>query len=322
MPPITRTALQLMAAIVTVAIALTLGCGSTTHLANKPIAASTQDQSQPGDTLTTLSFNIRNGTLDEGLDSWDARRHRVIETIADHDADLVALQEPVAEQVAELLHALPRYAAAGAHRLDGRIQGEGCVTLYDRTRFFVTHSGAFYLSDTPDVPGSITWDNAWPRVCTWVHLIEYGTGRGLYVYNLHLDNRGQQSRQAGAEMVRRDISRRVNAPHATDPVILMGDFNADPASPPLHTLTEASARPRLIDTLEGRPQAEGIGTYTAFDPASDGGSKRVDYVLASEHFHVIDASIDQRTIDGRYPSDHFPIRAVLRWPSPSQHAQP
>ena len=98
------------------------------------------------------------------------------------DADVLAIQEARSEQVREILAAHPRYVAIGAHRGDGRLGGEGVITLIDTDRFMIAEAGVFALSDEPDRIGSITWDNRYPRICAWSRLIDMETGAAVRVY--------------------------------------------------------------------------------------------------------------------------------------------
>ena len=57
-----------------------------------------------------------------------------------------------------------------AGRDDGKEKGEMMALYYKRDRFEKLDSGHFWLSETPDVPGSKSW-GAWStRMCTWVKL--------------------------------------------------------------------------------------------------------------------------------------------------------
>ena len=42
------------------------------------------------------------------------------------------------------------------------------------------------------------------------------------------------------------------------------------------------------------------------------GGKRIDWVLFNRRLDALEAGIDRRDFDGRYPSDHFPVTATLR----------
>lgn len=263
--------------------------------------------------LRVVSFNIRYGSANDGPDRWELRRDRAVATVRDLAPGVLGLQEAEAFQVAELLDALPGHAALGVGRDDGRTRGESSPILFDRLRFTVAESGVMWLGETPEVIGSRSADAAITRVCTWARLIELRTGRGLYVYNAHFDHRGQRSRELAAEQLADHARRMSERADRRDPVIVMGDFNAAEDNPAFQTLTKPDERGGLIDTFRAvHPDAPG-GTFTGFDTASDGGTAKIDHVLIGPGLQTLDAGIDRRTIDGRYPSDHFPVWADVAW---------
>lgn len=265
--------------------------------------------------LRVATFNIRYGSAPDGEDRWELRRSRVVETIRELDLDVVGLQEAEAFQTREILAALPRYAAIGVSRDDGRLKGEACPLLVDRTRFVIAESGVFWLSDRPEEPGSITWDNVCTRVCTWARLIDWETGRGGYVYNVHLDHVGQQSRERAAVQVRADFAKRAARAGAADPLIVMGDFNAAEDNPAIATIRGTSDDPLTLRDAFRVLHADGAGgTFNGFKLDSEGGDRKIDYVWVGPGWQVVQTGIDRRKIDGRYPSDHFPVWAELRWP--------
>jgi endonuclease/exonuclease/phosphatase family metal-dependent hydrolase len=68
----------------------------------------------------------------------------------------------------------------------------------------------------------------------------------------------------------------------------------------------------MIETFRAiHPDAAEVCTYTDFDPSMLVGEK-IDYIFCSEHFDVVDASIIRTTMEGRQPSDHFPLTALLQ----------
>ncbi|MCA9284143.1 MAG: hypothetical protein KDA22_02925, partial [Phycisphaerales bacterium] len=84
------------------------------------------------------------------------------------------------------------------------------------------------------------------------------------------------------------------------------------------TSTPAAGGP---DAAPGPPP----GTFHGFDgPAANGGrgGERIDLVLVGKGLEAEVCRIDRRCRDGRYPSDHYPVLARLRWwpmaPEPSQ----
>ena len=89
-------------------------------------------------------------------------------------------------------------------------------------------------------------------------------------------------------------------------MILTGDFNAGPGSAPYKALVGTLADSWLAlhpEAVEG--SAHGF-TGKAVTP-------RIDWILCSPQFAPKEASIDRHQENGRFPSDHFPVSAVLAW---------
>lgn len=256
--------------------------------------------------LSVMTFNIRYGTANDGADAWPHRRAMVVDVIREHDPDVVGLQEALAFQLDELLDALPGYASVGVGRNDGRAAGEYTAILYRPARFDLAESATFWLSDTPDVPGSKSWGNAITRICTSARLVERDTGRALYIYNTHFDHISQPSRERSAELLLDRIAARAHP----DPVLVTGDFNAGESNPAVRRMTSDDRTP-LIDTFRAaHPDAPEAGTFNAFKGATDG--DKIDYIFAEPATEVLAAQIVRTSAGGRYPSDHFPVTARLR----------
>ncbi|MBU2536853.1 MAG: hypothetical protein KKH22_00325, partial [Proteobacteria bacterium] len=74
----------------------------------------------------------------------------------------------------------------------------------------------------------------------------------------------------------------------------------------------------LIDALR-RIQPNGPNGPNGEDEATFHGYGRqeemaaIDWILVSDHFRVLDAQIDRSRQDNLFPSDHYPITAVLDW---------
>ena len=267
----------------------------------------------PNTSHRIMSFNIRLGSANDGPDRWEVRRDKVFDTIRDLNADVVGLQEAEPFQVRELLAALPRYAAAGVHRDDGLLQGEAATILYDRARYTLAATDTFWLSGTPDVAGSNTWGAACNRTCTWVRLLDLETGEAFFVFNTHFDHQSQPAREKSATLIVEQIAART----PTDPFVVTGDLNAAEDTAVVRTLKNGADDWQLTDTYRAHhphnphnPDSP-AGTFTGFDLDNDGGDRKIDYVLTGPGWTVDNADIDRRKIDGRYPSDHFPIWADL-----------
>lgn len=267
-------------------------------------------------TLGVMSFNIRYGTAADGVNSWLNRSDLVVAVIREHAPTVLALQEALRFQLDALTAALPSYGEIGVGRDDGMERGEYAAILYDRNRLRTTQHGTFWLSDTPDAPGSTSWGNRITRICTWAHFEDLATGDGFYVFNVHLDHESQPSRERSVQL----IADRLSALPNVDPLIVLGDFNAGEDNPafrylvgevsPSDAFSTAPPSPALIDTFRrARPHASAVGTFHGFSGDSSGA--KIDAILVSAQWTVLDAAIVRRQRNGRYPSDHFPVVATL-----------
>ena len=283
---------------------LITGCGSG-HSASRSVAFS----SAQSDQAKVMTFNIRTRTILDGLNHWNHRKGFVKDTIAGNGADIVGLQEVRNSQLNYIKSGLPQYAAYAVGRSDGYRGGESCPVLYRKDRFTLIDSGTFWFSDTPSVAGSKGWGNLPPRICSWVHLAETNTGKGLYVYNLHLDNLSQNSRAKSVELLTHKIAVR----QTNDPFIVMGDFNMETKNPAMRWLNRIGiGKPRLasVDVWQSIHPTRSIGTRHGFNGGVSG--PQIDHIRLSSNLQALDARIDTHNWGGRYPSDHFPVVANIR----------
>ncbi len=184
-----------------------------------------QTVSEPN--LVVMTYNIRYGTANDGENSWANRKEMACDVLRRHNPDIVGLQEALRFQIDDIRAALPRYAEIGGGRDDGKTEGEYSAILYRKDRLDLDDSGTFWLSDTPETPGSITWGNACTRICTWGRFLRKDTRQAFYLFNTHLDHVSQYSRDRSAVLLAQRIRDRKHA----DPVLVTGDFNAGEDNP-------------------------------------------------------------------------------------------
>jgi endonuclease/exonuclease/phosphatase family metal-dependent hydrolase len=255
--------------------------------------------------VAVMTFNIRYGTAADGPDAWPERRELLFEVIREAAPDVMGLQEALRGQLDELHAALPGYGEGGVGRDDGRTAGEYAAILFRTDRFTFAQAGNFWFSDTPEVPGSRSWGNTVPRICTWVRLADRASGRALYAFNVHLDHESQPSRERSVALLLERIRRLARGA----PVIVTGDFNAGEDNPAVEALRDSG----LVDTYRAlHPSDSAVNTYHAFRGTTDG--PRIDFVFASPGWRPLEAAIVRTSRAGRYPSDHFPVTARLAWP--------
>ena len=103
--------------------------------------------------LSVMSFNIRRGTARDGRNHWINRRNLVHEILNHYRPDVLGLQEALDFQISEVRTMLPGYECVGAGNLGGS-KGLHNAIFYDAGLFVLSEEGTFWLSDTPDIPGS------------------------------------------------------------------------------------------------------------------------------------------------------------------------
>lgn len=265
--------------------------------------------------LKLVSFNIRFPSEGDGDNRWEHRRDLVFSTIRAMDPDVMGVQEAFASQLEEIVSEVEGYAYVGVGRDDGKSDGEHSAVFYRKERFEVKGSGTFWLSDTPDVVASNTWEAACNRVCTWIHLEDRRSGREVAVYNAHFDHRSTRARENSPRVIVEEMLRRE---HGELPLVLMGDFNSHPDSPQMKFLLEGKASldgaerqaPLVFENTLPAKQAREMATYNGWKGRTQG--QQIDYVLVAKNgarFTVPSAKVNRAQQEGRYPSDHYPVEA-------------
>ena len=261
--------------------------------------------------LRTMTFNVRNGRAKDGDNRWALRRNFVCDVIRDYAPDVLGVQEAFRFQLNDLNKALPEYGEIGIGR-DGETKGEYSSILYLQTRFDVDESGTFWLSETPTKP-STHWGNRCRRVCTWARLIDKESERPIYVYNTHMDHESQRARENGIQLIMKNINERRHQ----DPFILMGDLNSSESNPVVAylkgtgELTGRNPIPVVDSWRVTHPEEKVAGTASRFNGYQNG--PKIDYILVTADTSTIEANIVRTNRKGRYPSDHYPVTAHLRF---------
>jgi endonuclease/exonuclease/phosphatase family metal-dependent hydrolase len=263
--------------------------------------------------LRVMSFNIRYGTANDGENHWDKRKEFLVETIKEFGPDLLGTQETLGFQRDYLAQHLPDYGVLGVGRDDGKEQGEMMALYFRKSRFERLDAGHFWLSETPDQPGSKSWDTSLPRMVTWVKLKDrkQPSAPPLLFLNTHFDHRGPAARLESGRLVRRKIGELA----AGASVIVTGDFNSGEGSQPYHALfaTIEDSQSPVIDAYRAvhPARAANEGTATGFDVSKTTGP-RIDWIACSRDWKVLEARINRIQRHGRPPSDHFPVEAVVQ----------
>ena len=254
-----------------------------------------------------MSFNVRTAEVLDIGNEWEKRRGMVFERVRAFAPDLLGLQEchdfQQAQDVrAELTDYRVHRGAARGRRLAPLEMTPALVRL---AAFEVVTQRNFWLSRTPDVPGSTSWGSAYVRTAVLLHLRERSSGRELAWIHTHFDFSPIAVHQS-ARLLRRELE---SLP-AGLPVVVTGDFNTTKISSAYRVLLGArSARPLFDAYRVANPKDRWEGSYHAYGYLPI--ALAFDWILVSGEFRVLGAGIDRSQTGGRFPSDHFPIWAVL-----------
>ena len=275
------------------------------------------------DEFTLATFNVRCPCDADEL-AWYRRMPRVAQVVRDHGFDVFGVQEATPSEVEILEAELPGYAYVGCGRNEDR-RGEAMLIFYRKSRFRCLESDTFWLSETPDKPGSKYPGAGCPRTCTWALLKDRMTGRQFRYFNTHLDHISSKARWDGMQVLLNCGVRPAKTRGET--VVLTGDLN--------ETLDEADD-PKAIAELQGPKLAESakenpialvsteltdtyalsetphMGTHKTFHGFKGTPRCRIDYVFATPDVQVrTHATLNDRP-GGHFASDHYPVAVTVR----------
>jgi endonuclease/exonuclease/phosphatase family metal-dependent hydrolase len=305
-PPLSRTLVARIGGLAVVTTGLLIAT---------PRPAATQVPAAPVQ-LDVMTFNIRTSNIPDGDNSWPFRKELVAETIRELAPQVIGMQEAIDEQLDYLSSELPEYRWLGMdRRLNG---GEG---LSEYTPIFYRHdeltpieSGNFWLTETPDVPPPPRTPRdetgrrrrrGGGRIVTWARFHHIETGRAVYVFNTHLSPRRGEGQLDAVDL----ILARVGKLPAGSALVVLGDFNnAAEASDVWELATSHGLADAWVLADERRGPAM---TRSDFGPPENGYAERIDWILVGGPIGVRSAETVLHNDAGRYPSDHYPVRARL-----------
>jgi len=250
-----------------------------------------------------MTFNLRVNVESDGMNAWPWRYEAVAQAILRHEVDIVCIQEGLYSMLRDLEPLLEEYDWIGEGRRGGQ-NDEYCAIFYRKNKWRLVEHGNFGLSDTPDQLGTLAWNADYPRMCSWTRLRSTKETFELVVFNTHLDHVSEEAQIKGMDLIKRTMGRMRE--ESGLPVVLTGDFNVGPGHTVVRGL-ESSGYRNGYSALGG---ASDVGqTFHGFEGGTDG--EPIDYIFTSPDVVIEQIEVDRRDYEGRYPSDHYPVRALL-----------
>lgn len=259
--------------------------------------------------LKVMTVNLRYGTANDGPQAWENRRHIMIEMLREYHPDIFGVQEGLRFQLDEIIEGLPGYACFGEGR-DGIDVSEHVAIFYNVNSIYCIEGHTFWLSETPEVPGSKSWESSLSRLATWGRFQVKSTGVPFYFYNTHFDHRSENARSESAQLVWSRLREK------QDITFLTGDFNCTEESFAYQYLTGKTKNDKgqagdFIDAWHAAEvQKNPVSTYHGYrGPMEE--NTRIDWILMRPALRVLEAGTVIYQRDGLYASDHFPVYAEV-----------
>lgn len=259
--------------------------------------------------LRCCTFNIRlkNDGDDKAGFGWNVRRDRVANYIREKAIDVVGMQEVLHPQLLDLLERLPQYDYVGVGRADGKTKGEYSPIFFLKDKFEVLDKGNFWLSETPDVPGSKGWDAAIERIASYAKLKDKATGKIFMAVNTHFDHVGVMARRESAKLIMKKIQEIVG----NRPAVVTGDFNVTEDDEAYVTMTTDAFR--MNDAYHMTANHTGtVYTFQNFLRISPLECDKIDFIFLTPAIRVKHSHIEVQSPENIL-SDHNPHWADLEF---------
>lgn len=254
--------------------------------------------------LCLISCNIRFDNPADGQNAWPHRRDFLAGTLLQHSPAIIATQEGRFHQLMELKDLLKDFFIVDNHR--SWIGERMYPTIFLLEKYFeFLGSGDVWLSETPTVAGSRSFDSAFPRLMTWAQVQMKDSEQKFLIINTHLDHIKSSTRVEQVKVLAREVKRLWDK---QSQLLILGDFNDSPVSEVRQLLLQEF--PGLQDAWKLFHQHEET-SHHAFMGELDNGS-RIDWILLDQKITVTDCQMDKSVKKGHFPTDHFPIVCKIK----------
>ena len=263
--------------------------------------------------ILTCNIRVALPEDDQAGFGWNARKDICIDVMRAEKPDIMCLQEVLEVQNEDLKRAFPNFFSYGFEgpEMDAFKEGYHGIAknpiFFSKSRYELVAASQYWLSETPLVAGSKSWDTARARNVSWVRLRDKKTGRELRIVNTHLDHKSQPAREMQVKMIVDEAAQYQADLHQ----ILTGDFNAGAANK-VCDIVKAGGWKDSYTSIHGNtePGATTHGFKGENNPKKDTGRK-IDFIFSLGNVKALSSAILKGHKDGRYPSDHYFVSAEL-----------
>ena len=245
-----------------------------------------------------MSFNVRCADDPEG--SINNRSQLVTAVIEQYAPDSFGVQEATAKWMRILKSELgDKYDCVGKARDYFGPFSEYSAVFYLKDKYNLIDEGTNWLSETPEKK-SKSFDSACYRITTWAVLEDKETGKRYTHMNTHLDHVLESTRDGQAGV----LLEKLEELQAEGNVIVTGDFNAYPDEDVYKRMVAVTD-----DVAFTAKNADTGITFHKYGKKEDKGQGAIDFIFTSKGVKADTYKVIRNTVEGMYPSDHYPIVA-------------
>ncbi|RDY09772.1 hypothetical protein CR513_05812, partial [Mucuna pruriens] len=263
--------------------------------------------------LSVMTFNLHDDDQEqESCNSWEKRRDLCLSVIASYSPIILCTQQG--------------YDQFGISRKGPQdTSDEHCTIFYDKEKVELVEGGTFWLSESPSVPGSMSWGVEPP-------------GFSFQIVNTSMDKFSSRARRKSALLTWQHIA---SLPPSL-PVVYCGGFNTQKESTTGRFLLGRSREHGVVGDMwdawpcaHVRKNVSLIRTYHGFKGNKQGALEILELIFRAlclcwdrqtQDLHIdwvlfrgrslipVSCEVVNDNNDGYYPSSHYPIFAEFMLP--------
>lgn len=264
---------------------------------------------------TVLGCNIRVALPEDDAvgKGWSARKKSCIAIIKAQKADLIGFQEVLKVQADDLKKAMPTYGCFGFEGPEMDVNPETYngiaknIIMYAKKRYEVVGAGIYWLSETPEIAGSKSWNTARARHVNWLRLKDKNTGLEFRVLAVHLDHKEQEARNKQGQMIVKECNQYL----PNFPQLLIGDFNVTAKNPVYEIITNGGWKDTYTAANGDKDPGATFHNFEGKNYAKAKTNGKIDFIFTKGKCTTVNSEIVDDQVDGVYPSDHFFIKSQI-----------
>ena len=248
-----------------------------------------------------MSFNLR--CVDDEEGSIHNRSQIAVAIIDQYAPDSFGIQEATPKWIKILDREFSdKYARVGEGRSPIEMFTEYSAVYYRKDKYNLIDSGTIWLSETPEKKYTKSFDSKHNRIASWAVLEDKETGEKFTHINTHLDHVLESTRVEQSKVLLTKISEL----EKSTKVICTGDFNTYETAEAYSVMTASMDDTKLL--AEKSDTGITFHKYGTIEEHEDGA---IDFIFTTKGMKVDTYKIIRNTVEGMYPSDHYPIVADI-----------